>query len=652
VKSAGGYRLRVALFCGGRGAAALVREFLRWPHVDLSLLINAYDDGLSTGALRDFIPGMLGPSDFRKNLSYLVDPYSPAQYSLQRLLEYRLPRDFASDGTAALARFAATGDASLLPAEFRTVTGRLEPHAREEIRGLLGGFVDFARSRPAPLDFGDVSVGNLIFAGSYLRNHERFNAAIDDLARLFRSKARLVNISSGECRSLVALKADGELLASESAIVAPQSETPILDLFFLERPPGRDAWRAVETGSIEEKSAWLRSREIEVAISAEAQRTLREADVIVYGAGTQHSSLLPSYRIAGAAVRESRAATRAFIVNLQHDVDIAGLDACDLVDRALTYLGDPQNDGRAITHVLYDERGPGDRDAVRLDRGRLESGRYRGALVVEGAFANPSDPAAHSGSAVARQIFEIADRRLESGERAEIYVDLFRRSPALEALLQEFAEIDWHARFAAVRLRVNATSLPPVRTHSDYVVEAVRSESPFPEVKALADWLERGEGEYLATITGDGEYRLRDVLLGVRVLEATNFGAVYGSRTQSRRQFQASLGSAYGEGGVLYRISWLGAFVLTALFGLRFNVIFSDPLTGFRIYRRSRLTGPFAAELRRGRVATAASVTRLLIRCGVEISEIPVTYRTFAGFTNPAWRLQRGLRNVLGVFGR
>ena len=63
---------KIVLFCGGRGSATIIRALLRQSDVELTLLVNAYDDGLSTGALRNFIPGMLGPSDFRKNLSYLL----------------------------------------------------------------------------------------------------------------------------------------------------------------------------------------------------------------------------------------------------------------------------------------------------------------------------------------------------------------------------------------------------------------------------------------------------------------------------------------------------------------------------------------------------------------------------------------------------
>ncbi len=75
---------RIALFSGGRGAAGIARGLLRLPDVDLSLLINGYDNGLSTGALRRYLPGMLGPSDFRKNLLLHLDPGDPRHALLEQ----------------------------------------------------------------------------------------------------------------------------------------------------------------------------------------------------------------------------------------------------------------------------------------------------------------------------------------------------------------------------------------------------------------------------------------------------------------------------------------------------------------------------------------------------------------------------------------
>ena len=152
------------LFCGGRGSATIIRALLRRTDVELTLIVNAYDDGLSTGALRDFIPGMLGPSDFRKNLSYLFGNYSQAQYALKSLMEYRLPGGGGNRKAGAISpprrptacwmNLWRAGSHSCQPAT-------LAPAARASgtfLRPCGGG----------SFDYRDCSLGNLVFAGGYL----------------------------------------------------------------------------------------------------------------------------------------------------------------------------------------------------------------------------------------------------------------------------------------------------------------------------------------------------------------------------------------------------------------------------------------------------------------------------------------------------
>ena len=62
----------MVLFSGGSGTQSITEAFLKHPQISLTILINAYDDGHSTGRLRRFIPGMLGPSDVRKNINRLM----------------------------------------------------------------------------------------------------------------------------------------------------------------------------------------------------------------------------------------------------------------------------------------------------------------------------------------------------------------------------------------------------------------------------------------------------------------------------------------------------------------------------------------------------------------------------------------------------
>ena len=153
---------------------------LRQSDVELTLLVNAYDDGLSTGALRNFIPGMLGPSDFRKNLSYLFGNYSHAQYALKSLMEYRLP------GGAARSRSWRALPIAAIPRRWMSRCkgwfAQLPPqtagaHARPAgplFRSCRGG---------AAFDYRDCSLGNLVFAGAYLEQGNDFNAAAADGGR-------------------------------------------------------------------------------------------------------------------------------------------------------------------------------------------------------------------------------------------------------------------------------------------------------------------------------------------------------------------------------------------------------------------------------------------------------------------------------------
>jgi len=67
-------RLRVVMFSGGRGSGVLLDQLIARPDVDVTLAINGYDDGASTGEVRRFLGDSLGPSDFRKNAARLSVP--------------------------------------------------------------------------------------------------------------------------------------------------------------------------------------------------------------------------------------------------------------------------------------------------------------------------------------------------------------------------------------------------------------------------------------------------------------------------------------------------------------------------------------------------------------------------------------------------
>jgi len=647
--------LRVSLFCGGRGSTTITRELLRWPNIQLNLLVNAYDDGLSTGELREFIPGMLGPSDFRKNLSHLLDLYSNQQHALQRALEYRLPLTFSAQDLAALEAYVADPRRSRgLSPELKELFSQLDGDLHQRLLFYLNRFFVYRRENSKEFRFADCSLGNLLFAGAYLHRCGNFNAATKDLAELFGSQARLINVSRGENRILVALKKGGELLAREAEIVGPQSSSPMDSVYFLRSPLTADEKAELERLPFDEKRRRLACMEARTEVSEEAREALLSSDVIIYGPGTQFSSLMPSYRVQGLgdAVRESRARLKVMVMNLKADHDIQGMDAGDIVDKVLEFFADPSNQGGYVTHILYNQNSDAGSDAVLLpDRLATNGNRYKNAAIVRGDFNNPARPSVHSGYAVVRKVMDLLDRQVirRRQDTLDIYLDLLARSIAFDSILQEFLELPWQQQFCKVRLHVNQLELPDIRLPQYLEIHSRNISGPFTEQTVLFDWVKNGDSEYLATLTGDGEYRLRDIFAGITALKNGSFGAVLGSRTQSRKQFAGSLRSAYGEGSILFWLSWIGAFFLTTLFALRFKVIFSDTLTGFRIYKHSKVHDVLSKELSEGPLRAGLGVTSLLIRNNVEVAEMPVSYRTFRGFTRVSWRMKHALDTALSV---
>lgn len=605
--------MRIVLFCGGRGSATIIRALLRRTDVELTLIVNAFDDGLSTGALRSFIPGMLGPSDFRKNLSYLFGNYSQAQYALKSLMEYRLP---GGGEIEKLARFSGNGDVAALDEPLASWFAQLQPATLQRVRGLLARF--FARG--GDFDYRDCSLGNLVFAGAYLTHGEDFNAAAAEVGDLVGTRAHLLNVGTQQNRILVGLKQDGALLASEAELVGPQSASPIAHIYLMEKPLTLEDKQELAALDMAGKHAWLSGRDAVPPLSKPAAEAIAGADIILYGPGTQHSSLFPSYRIAAAALAAAPAAIKALVMNLDNDHDIQGLSASDVADRALSY-------GVSVTHILLND------DPARLPDGALTGDSYRGATLLRGAFVTPARPQVHNGTAVAEAVLGLRAQR--AAPSIEIFADILGRSVASDELIEEFLETDWNGVNAHLTLN-HVTGAG---------IGSVSLDGLFPETAYFRDWLARGRSDYLVLMTGDGAYRFADVLAIIRLLEQQqSLGGVFGSRTQSRRQFITSVSAAYGENKLLYWLGKAAAFFLSALFYLRTGVIFSDPLTGLRVFRRRALTGlpPVKGD-------APLAIVRRLIKGGVEVAELPVLYRTFSGFTDPNWRVRRGLSNLASL---
>jgi 2-phospho-L-lactate transferase/gluconeogenesis factor (CofD/UPF0052 family) len=631
--------LKVVMFTGGRGSSVLSVPLLSDRRVDLVLAINGYDDGGSTGEVRRFLGDTLGPSDYRKNAARVAAAKRSCSAALIQLLDSRLPTEMSAEQALARLDPIAAGGAT----DATLMAGQPLPESEAaSLAGRLAPFLQAYRDGGRPFVFADCAIGNLVFAGCYLRQDRRFNRAIDDYAALLGLPPGLIeNVTDGDNAHLVALDSNGRVLGTEEEIVTAPNQDRIEDLFLIDAPLGPEECRALEALGPAETRRRLEARSADVRSNPRLIPKIRDADVIVYAPGTQHSSLYPSYLTPGVADRiaENLRATKLLITNLESDVEITRENAVSLVERALHYLTDrsrrPIPAPCLVTHYLMndpDKAGPG-RPLVPLGQVEL----LEDPRLIRIGYYEDGVTGRHDASKVLEPFMTT---RLEPPVRPRIAVLLYgTESP--NKIVQTLIEMSRAGHSADGELTVFAKlATPPTR--------AFRSRLPFALETAPTDaeieWLlqiavDAHEFDYVALFESSGLYRGEDLVLAFHFLVNPRVDAVWGSRRLSIKDINDSYARRRDQSAPMRGLSRAGSHALSLSYLLLYGRYITDTLSGVRIVRASEI--PDVPVSLMHPTVNQHLLSRLL-RCRADVLEVPVQYI-------PAPRMERAMSVAAGI---
>lgn len=326
--------LNVVIINGGRGAASVISSLLERQGLHVTSVVNAFDDGKSTGEIRRTF-GMLGPSDIRKVQELMLPKDNPEFNSISELFKYRFPANILrEEALKSIDRFASGESESLCGLTFNSAKVRfyLQTFAREFLIGLevveVLGVIKF--------EFNDCSLMNCIYAGAFLKFNRNLECATKFIDRLFRLRGTVLPASI-EDKHLVAIRENGEMLYSEAEIVELRSSVRIERIYLLDRPLDRNIFERL---TLRNKKIFLAHHQSYVSLAPSVKYALQNADLIIYAAGTQHSSLYPTYLSNGFAqtIAENKVALKVFLSNIGADYETPMYTASDYLKGAFRYL--------------------------------------------------------------------------------------------------------------------------------------------------------------------------------------------------------------------------------------------------------------------------------------------------------------------------
>lgn len=405
--------INVVSFNGGRGAKNLIPALIGINGINLTSIVNAYDDGKSTGLIRAFF-NMLGPSDIRKVQEAMVPTELSDYKAILAAYDFRYPESDTRDSILkALGAFAHAETDSLSGIQFQDKT--IRESLRVFIQTLMRGIRLTEQAQDKTFSFHDCSLMNLIYAGAYLHFGHNFEEATLFIDRLFKLRGTVLP-TSNEDRKLVAIREDGTILFSEAEIVELRANSRIKRIYLLDQYPDRDKLSQMSMAEVE---AYFDMANRLVNATSRVTQSIAQADIIIYSPGTQHSSLYPSYMTAGItdAIAANKKALKVFISNIGEDYETPSYDANDFIEGGIRYMrmgSEYEIDVNDLISVaLVNNRFSTNlENYVKCDEARLNQ---IGCPVIIDAFEDETAPGKHNGTLLSKFIIDLYERRMNLG---------------------------------------------------------------------------------------------------------------------------------------------------------------------------------------------------------------------------------------------
>jgi 2-phospho-L-lactate transferase/gluconeogenesis factor (CofD/UPF0052 family) len=624
-------RVKVVLFTGGRGSTVLSRQLIKNPQIALTLAINGYDDGASTGEVRRFLGDSLGPSDYRKNAARLARELQTCSTGLIDLLDLRLPVGCTADEALHCVRIIDRRPGTTETGIHKSVAAlvaEIDESTRRSAAEKLGYFETALSENGGTFSFSDCSLGNLVFAGCFLQSGRNFNEAVADYCWLLNLPDGIIeNVTTGTNAFLVALDQEHRIIANEAEIVNGNGRNSILDIYLIARPFTEAELARVAQAGKNEVVEFLEKRSITVTPNPRLIERIAEADLIIYSPGTQYSSLFPSYMTPalGAAIARNLTAIKLLITNIKEDGDTSGSSSVDIINRAVYYLNEKSRKHIPtpflITHYLINDPSRIDKEQPYIPLGQLE--RLEDPRLIRIGNYEEGITGRHNAEGILTPFIESFLKKRVQQRVAVCLTD----TESLNKISQTILEM---LRGGIQELPVKVT----VFYHSNESLTREFTESlPFeicnvstddlPAETAIQKMLGERSFDYVILFESSGMYKGEDIVNLASLLALGRLDAVWGSRRLSVKDIHQSYKLRYRKNVVLGAISYVGSHLLSLSYLLLYGRYISDTLSTVRAIRASYLR---VADLDLKNKAANQHLLSLLLRDRAEIFETPVQF--------------------------
>jgi len=360
----------------------------------------------------------------------------------------------------------------------------------------------------------------------------------------------------------------------------------------------------IQSMSLGEKHAYLSSKQFFPELNKDVIPIIKNADILIYGPGTQHSSLFPSYitKDLGELIASNKTLQKIFISNILKDHEIQNETVSSLTQKLLFYMKRKNSielDWKDIISTFFIQTSS-------LENAKSDNASYvtfdQDVFPFDNNNVNllnwESASGAHSGDQVLAELTSIVNNKLSKkinrkNFKVSIIVPALNEEKTVKQVLHDLdllnfmdmgllkeiifvdgGSIDHSYEIANENKNVKAFKLPSTE---------------FGKGAALRHGIKNAKGDIIAFFPSDAEYDTKDLIHLIKALDNNVNSVVFGSRTVKCINLDLQIKKVYNNNFKDYFVSKYGGMLLSAISLFLYNRFVTDPLTSVKVFKKDLL---------------------------------------------------------------
>ena len=385
---------------------------------------------------------------------------------------------------------------------------------------------------------------------------------------------------------LNAILENGDLITDEADLVEKKYNSKIIELFLL-RQKNCKLSKVLKNKNILQRKSYLSKIHINPIINPELKKQIKVSDIIIYGPGTQHSSLYPSYMTRGLNnLIENSKSKKFLITNIFFDNDIIHENVDSLIEKFYYFFSRKQkNKNKLVDYYLVNKFDNDDKNLLNKNNYLSYSSQKNFQLLdwEKGAGL-------HYPNWLAKKIFQLSGNnhlinRL-SKSVVSIIIPCLNEKRTIFKVLNDIKFLKF-TNFNLVKeiIIVDGGS-------TDGSVKIINKFKEFKFYKlnnagrgqAINYGIKKSKGDIIVIYPSDNEYDVNDIEKVVQPIMMDQSKIVYGSRMIKCMNLDDQLDQIYKNNKITMLLSKFGGKLINLTILALFNKSISDPFTTVKAF--------------------------------------------------------------------